>query len=187
MHHVSGRLAPNLFVVTSLHVPIGDVVDVIEPPHTEMTPVSLLWAAPERAAEVAQLHAELFNPAWTEDAILKLLEHPAAAALVAVVGMQREPAGFILGQLAGDEAEILSVGVAPRFQRRGLGKSLIEGLVRAAQRAEVRRLFLEVGVDNKAALRLYDKLHFRRVGIRPKYYQRRGEPPVDALVLALEF
>ncbi|MBX9925055.1 MAG: ribosomal protein S18-alanine N-acetyltransferase [Hyphomicrobiaceae bacterium] len=160
---------------------------MIDPLSTELDPISLLWAAPERAGDVAAIHAELFNPPWTSDAIQTLLEHPAAAALIAVAGMRREPAGFILAQLAGDEAEILSFGVAPRFQRRGLGRRLIEGLIRAAGKAEARRLFLEVGVDNTAALRLYEKLDFKRVGIRPKYYQRRGEPAVDALVLALEF
>ncbi len=162
-------------------------MDLIEPISSDLDPVSLLWASPERAAEVAILHAELFNPPWSQEAITKLLEHPAAAALIAMAGSRREPAGFILGQLAGDEAEILSVGVAARFQRRGLGQRLIEGLIRAVQRAEARRLFLEVGIDNVSALKLYEKLDFRRVGIRPKYYQRRGEPPVDALVMALDF
>lgn len=162
-------------------------MDLVEPLSSDLEPVSLLWASPERAADVAALHAEVFNPAWSQESVTKLLEHPAAAALIAMAGLRREPAGFIMAQLAGDEAEILSVGVAMRFQRRGLGQRLIEGLIRAAQRAEARRLFLEVGIDNTAALKLYEKLDFRRVGIRPKYYQRRGEAPVDALVLALDF
>lgn len=162
-------------------------MDAAEPSSHELEPLSLLWASPERAADVAALHAELFNPPWTQDAVEKLLEHPAAAALIAMAGLRREPAGFVLAQLAGDEAEILSIGVSPRFQRRGLGKRLIQGLIRAVQRAEARRLFLEVGVDNAPALKLYESFEFRRVGIRPKYYQRRGEPPVDALVLALDF
>lgn len=149
--------------------------------------VSLLWASPDRAPAVAAMHSELFNPAWSEAEILRLLEHPAAAALIATAGVRREPAGFVLAQIAADEAEILSLGVALKWQRLGLGRRLIEGLVRAAQRAEVRRLFLEVSNDNEAALRLYRSLDFRRVGLRPKYYKREGAPPVDALVLALEF
>ena len=89
--------------------------------------------------------------------------------------------------LSGDEAEILSLGVAMKWQRLGLGRRLIEGLIRAAQRAEARRLFLEVSIDNEAALKLYQSLDFRRVGVRPKYYQRDGQAPVDALILALDF
>lgn len=149
--------------------------------------VSLLWASPDRTADVAKLHAELFNPAWDEKAIQKLLEHPAAAALIATAGASREPAGFVIAQLAADEAEILSVGVGAQWQRQGLGRRLIEGLLRAARRAEARRLFLEVSIDNVAALRLYKSLDFRRVGVRPKYYKVPGHEPVDALILALDF
>ena len=149
--------------------------------------VSLLWASPDRASDVAKMHAELFNPPWEEAAILKLLEHPAAAALIATAGPAREPAGFVIAQLAADEAEILSLGVAPQWQRMGLGGRLIEGLIRAARRAEARRLFLEVSADNEAALRLYGKLDFRRVGVRPKYYKVAGKDAVDALILALDF
>jgi [ribosomal protein S18]-alanine N-acetyltransferase len=149
--------------------------------------VSLLWASPDRAPAIAAMHVELFNPPWDEASILKLLEHPAAAALVATAGPTRETAGFVIAQLAGDEAEILSLGVAMKWQRLGLGRRLIEGLIRAAQRAEARRLFLEVSVDNEAALKLYESLDFRRVGVRPKYYTRKDHAPVDALILALDF
>ncbi len=149
--------------------------------------ISLLWASPERAGDVATLHAALFNPAWDKTAIAKLLEHPAAAALVATVPTRTEPIGFILAQLAADEAEIVSIGVAAEWQRLGLGRRLIEGLIRAAQRADVRRLFLEVSTNNTPALALYESLDFRRVGLRPRYYERPELPPVDAFVMALDF
>ena len=64
-------------------------------------------------------------------------------------------AGFILGQLAADEAEILTLGVRKDMQRRGIGRRLVGGLARAAKKAEARRLFLEVGPGNAAALALY--------------------------------
>ena len=149
--------------------------------------VSLLWASPDRASDVARMHAQLFVPPWDHAAILKLLEHPAAAALIATAGMTREPAGFVMAQIAADEAEIVSLGVVAKWQRLGLGRRLIEGLIRAAHRAEVRRLFLEVSANNTAALRLYESLDFRRVGVRPKYYKIPGQDDVDALVLALDF
>jgi ribosomal-protein-alanine N-acetyltransferase len=94
-------------------------------------------------------------------------------------------AGFLIAQIAADEAEILSIGVAPEWQRRGIARYMVEGLVRAARRAEVRRLFLEVAVTNTAANRLYQSLGFEAVGRRKGYYQRPGADPVDAVVLAL--
>jgi [ribosomal protein S18]-alanine N-acetyltransferase len=156
-------------------------------PFRNIKHVSMLWAAPERAAEIAALHKRLFDPPWDEAAILSLLEHPASTSLVAVAGDPKVIAGFVIGQLAADEAEILSVGVAPDWQRTGLGRMLIEGLIRAVKRGEANRLFLEVAEDNQAAITMYKSLQFSETGRRKQYYQRSAGPAVDALVLALTF
>lgn len=155
-------------------------------PFRNVKHVSLLWAAPERAAEVATLHARLFSPGWDEGSIKSLLEHPAAASLIAVAGEPKTIVGFVIGQLAADEAEILSIGTAPDWQRAGLGRKLVEGLVRAAKRGEAKRLFLEVAEDNVAGLALYNGLGFVETGRRKKYYQRPGGAAVDAMTLALD-
>jgi ribosomal-protein-alanine N-acetyltransferase len=147
--------------------------------------ISLLWAAPERAQEIAALHARLFDPPWDAESIAQLIEHPAAAAFVAQMRLPKAMAGFLIAQIAADEAEILSIGVAPEWQRRGIARLMVEGLIRAARRAEVKRLFLEVAVTNTAADRLYRSLGFKPVGRRKGYYQRPGADPVDAVVLSL--
>lgn len=156
-------------------------------PQRNLREISLLWASPEGAKVVAGMHEELLSPPWDEQAIRTLLEHPYAASLIAVAGETRAAAGFIIAQIPGDEAEIVSLGVVAKWQRMGLGRRLVEGLIRAAQRAEARRIFLEVAVDNEPALRLYQSLDFRRVGKRPRYYQRTQGPAVDAYILAREF
>jgi ribosomal-protein-alanine N-acetyltransferase len=147
--------------------------------------VSLLWAGPERVEDIARLHGQLFSPGWDAGSVAALLDHPGSTALVAITGEPKVMAGFILGQIAADEAEILSVGVVPELQRRGLGRRLVEGLMRAAKRAEVKRLFLEVAADNDAAFALYKRLGFTATGLRRGYYQRTGAAPVDALTFAL--
>lgn len=155
-------------------------------PFRNVKHISLLWAAPERAGEVAALHARLFDEAWSEGSIKSLLEHPASTSLIAVAGDPKTIKGFIIAQLAADEAEILSVGVAPDWQHAGLGTRLIEGLMRASKKGEAARIFLEVAQDNVAARALYAKLGFRETGRRKAYYKRSSGPPVDALTLALD-
>lgn len=147
--------------------------------------VSILWAAPEHAAELANLHGGLFETPWDADAFASLLSHPGSTAFLARVGAPPQTAGFILGQLAADEAEILTLGVGKGSQRHGIGRRLVEALGRAAKRAEARRLFLEVAADNGPALALYNGLDFVEVGRRKGYYQRAGGTPQDALTLAL--
>ena len=148
--------------------------------------VSLLWASPDRVTEIAALHARLFKPPWNAAGIAALIEHPAAAALVAQVREPKAMAGFIIAQLSADEAEILSIGVAPEWQRRGLARRMIEGLVRAATRAEAKRIHLEVAEDNAAATALYDNLGFAEVGRRKDYYKTSDTGSVDAIRLALD-
>lgn len=146
--------------------------------------VSLLWAGPDRASDIAQLHAQLFSPAWDEAGVRALLDHPAATSFVATLGQPTDVVGFVVAQLAADEAEILSVGVSLPFQRLGIGRMLVEGLSRALQRAEVRRLFLEVADDNISALALYSRLGFEPTGRRKAYYVRGGGVAVDAVTMA---
>ena len=149
--------------------------------------VSFLWAGPERAHEIASMHAGLFDDGWSAESVVRLLDHPGSTALVAVTGTPRQTAGFILGQIVVDEAEILSVGVAREWQRRGLGRLLVEALCRSAKRAEVKRLHLEVGADNAAARALYSRLGFQETGLRKGYYAKAGgRPAEDAVTMALD-
>jgi ribosomal-protein-alanine N-acetyltransferase len=104
---------------------------------------------------------------------------------VAVAGEPKAAIGFVIGQLAADEAEILSIGVSPNWQRAGLGARLVEGLARAARRGEAKRIFLEVAEDNAPAIALYNKLGFVTAGRRKRYYERPGGEAIDALTLVL--
>lgn len=147
--------------------------------------ISILWASPEHAGELAQLHATLFAKPWDTDSFQRLLMHPGSTSFLARVGTPPQTAGFIVGQLAADEAEILTLGVHKDRQRNGIARRLVEAMARAARKAEVRRLFLEVGQSNGPALALYKGLGFQQVGQRRGYYEHAATPAEDALVLAL--
>jgi [ribosomal protein S18]-alanine N-acetyltransferase len=153
-------------------------------PTRDIKQVSLLWAVPDHARDIAGLHAAVFDTAWDAAAVARLLEHPGSTALVATTGIPKSMVGFVLGQLAADEAEVLSIGVAPEWQRHGLGARLMDGLARAAARGQAKRLFLEVAADNAGAQALYGKLGFTESGRRKAYYARQGGPAVDAIVLS---
>lgn len=154
-------------------------------PFRNVKHVSLLWAAPERAGEVSALHGRLFEEGWSEESITSLLEHPASTSLIAVAGDPKTIKGFVIAQLAADEAEILSIGVAPDWQHAGLGRMLVEGLARACKRGEAHKIFLEVAEDNVAARALYASLGFKETGRRKGYY-KRADGAMDALMLALQ-
>jgi ribosomal-protein-alanine N-acetyltransferase len=146
--------------------------------------VSLLWAGPEAASDIAVIHAQLFPEPWDTMSVTKLLEHPGATTLIARTGFPKTSVGFVMGQIAADEAEVLSIGVVTDWQKAGLAKKLMEGLERALKRAGVKRLFLEVAEDNKAAQALYAARGLGEISRRKGYYARQGGATVDALVLS---
>jgi [ribosomal protein S18]-alanine N-acetyltransferase len=150
--------------------------------------VSLIMADPERLADITAMHTLAFappvGPVWGEDMIRPLLENPASVTFIARVGLAGANTGFIIGQVAADVSEIVSVGVLPDWQRRGIGGQLIGAFGRAASRAGAKRLFLEVAEDNVAAYKLYGSLGCAEVGRRKGYYQRAGGEPVDAIVMS---
>lgn len=145
--------------------------------------ISLLWAMPDDAGAIAALHATLFPTAWEADAVRALIEHPAAVSLVAAQPGRRI-LGFVLAQVAADEAEILTLGVASTAQRAGIGRKLVEGAMRAAARAEARRMFLDVAAGNTAARALYAACGFKEAGLRKGYYTLPGGARDDGLLLA---
>ena len=152
--------------------------------------VSLLWAEADAAEDIAKLHAELFHPAWDANTLRDMLADPTTSALIAKVRLNETaphmPAGFVIGRTAADEAEVLTIGVSEPFQRRGIGRRLMDGLIRAVAGLGAGRIFLEVAADNDGARGLYLDMGFTAVGLRPAYYQRPDAPPADALTLACE-
>ena len=130
----------------------------------------------------AALHAASFEQPWNETSIAGLLAMPGGFGFVAVADAQ--PVGLTIALATGEEAEILTLGVLPRFRRRGVGRSLLAAVTDRLARAGGARLLLEVAADNVAAQALYRDAGFREVGRRPGYYQRASGQAVDALLLA---
>jgi [ribosomal protein S18]-alanine N-acetyltransferase len=147
--------------------------------------VSLKIADPDHSAEIALLHRALFNPGWDETGVRPLLEAPAAVGFLARVGVPPVTTGFIIGQVAADVSEIISIGVAPEWQRRGMGRILFGAFSRAVTRAGANRVFLDVAADNTSGLALYNSLGCLEVGRRKGYYMRHEAPAVDAIVMTV--
>jgi [ribosomal protein S18]-alanine N-acetyltransferase len=138
-------------------------------------------AGPRDAATIAAVHAVSFQRGWSEDEIERLLTDRSVIAHRTTNG--RTLTGFILSRMAPDEAEILSVAVAPARRGKGLARSLLNHHLRRLAGLGTRAVFLEVGRDNAPALSLYRRAGFKEVGQRPGYYQHDKKGAVAALVL----
>ncbi len=88
--------------------------------------------------------------------------------------------------IAAGESHLLNVCIAPEFQGEGLGRILVEHMLKCAENKGAARTFLEVRPSNIVAIKLYHSTGFIQIGERSGYYPGH-EGREDALVLALDF
>ncbi len=79
----------------------------------------------------------------------------------------------LLGNSFFPESEVLTIGVAPEYQGRGVGYALLRTLLHEAER-HGGAVFLEVRTDNEPARKLYESNGFVTVGVRKNYYRPSG-------------
>jgi [ribosomal protein S18]-alanine N-acetyltransferase len=140
-----------------------------------------LLADTSQAGLLAALHAKCFAETWSAEWLAGLLAQPGTFACLA-----EDDSGFILIRVAGDESEILTLAVEPAARRRGIGIALVVAGAGEAAGRGAKRLFLEVGSTNYAAVALYRRLGFAEVGRRKDYYTTAAGGRDDALVLHVE-
>lgn len=133
---------------------------------------------------MAELEADLFGRgAWSESMIRQELEAPARSYFVEAENESAPMRGYAGFWYDGDDAEVMTIGVDRRHQRRGVAKTLMRRLIDEARAKGARRMLLEVRVDNEPALALYRSFGFEMMGRRKRYYQPEG---IDAFTMSLE-
>ena len=142
-------------------------------------------ATPIDAGLMAGLHASCFANAWDEAAMAQFIAGPDTLCLIASVAGNSVPAsaGFLIARKAADEAELLTLGVAPAYRRQGLARALLAVLVQELRRTGGKRLFLEVEDGNDAALGLYRSFGAEVAGRRPCYYEHGADAAIFCLAL----
>jgi ribosomal-protein-alanine N-acetyltransferase len=138
--------------------------------------------APMRRRHVKQVVAieqQVFPTPWSLSLYLsELTMGPTRAYFVALSGS--EVVGYAGMMVAVGEAHVTTIGVSPRWQRRGIGRRLMLQLAETARERGADDLTLEVRVTNTGAQQLYHSFGFVPAGIRKNYYAEVHE---DALVM----
>ncbi len=129
---------------------------------------------------ITELEEAAFNDPWPREMLAYEIAHPHAVLLVASQGEQK-PDAYAAFRHAVGEAELLRVGVDPGARRQGLARALLVEGLEQLRRLDIQVCFLEVRVNNKAAIHLYESLGFSCTGLRRGYY-RDG---ADALIFVL--
>ena len=143
--------------------------------------LSIVATTPTAAETIARLQSEAFEKPWRQNDVRALLTGPTALGFVAY--WDKAAAGYIIARNTGEEAELLSLGTSPQYRRLGIGLALLKHLEFALLANRTEKLFLEVDATNNAAIKLYLRENFRKIGTRKLYYKSANGKRSDALVL----
>lgn len=137
------------------------------------------------AGRCAELEAILFpgdNP-WPREVFAVEFSHPTTFYIGAFDGETTTDSGgellvayaglAMMGPAEDPEFEIHTIGVDPDYQRRGLGRVLMEQMMHIADSYDG-PVFLEVRTDNTPAIAMYEAFGFHTLATRKNYYRPSG-------------
>ncbi len=138
-------------------------------------PITIGALTPADVHRCAELEAQLFDgdDPWPAVAFQRELaskhNHYVGArladTLVGYAGISR------LGRKPPFEYEVHTIGVDAAYQGQGVGRRLMDELLKFADGGAV---YLEVRTDNEVAISLYHSLGFDQIGLRRRYYRISG-------------
>ena len=91
--------------------------------------------------------------------------------------------GFVSFIHVKDEIEIVQICIIKSCQRKNYGSLIINKIKKLDN---IKKIFLEVSVENSQAIKFYLKNGFKKIGIRKDYYKGNNKR-IDALRLLFEF
>ena len=83
----------------------------------------------------------------------------------------RRIVGYMVTGADKTQAEIVSIGVDPACQKRGVGTQLMEHTLAALEKRGIRRMQLTVRTSNRGGVRFYRRFGFRSAGRIHRYYE----------------
>jgi ribosomal-protein-alanine N-acetyltransferase len=121
-------------------------------------------------AKLHKLDQECFPPgiAYSKWSLRYYLNLPGADCLVAEEG--KELAGFILAEENPPLGHIITLDVAEKFRRRGVGSMLLREMEEHFAFRGVESVLLETSVENKSGIAFWERHGYRTKAVVKKYY-----------------
>ncbi len=127
--------------------------------------------------EIAEIHFQVLD-GWSMKGLIADIANSTTKSYVAVV--DGKAVGFCC-YLVTDDAELEFLCVNPKYRQQGIATRLLQDTMSTLP-GNVRRVVLEVRESNNAAISLYEKLGFEKLGYRRNFY---STPSESALVMEL--
>ena len=128
--------------------------------------------------QVCAIEEETFSMPWSRKSFQDTISYYHTLFLVAE--LDGEIAGYCGCYQSLEEAEITNIAVKRQLRGHGIGRRLLEELMRIGKEQGAFAYTLEVRVSNQAAIHLYESLGFVSFGIRKNFYEK---PKEDAMIM----
>lgn len=149
----------------------------------ERPSMRLLRMQPSDLPEVVRIENRIYPFPWTHGNFLDSIQS-GYETWIARDG-KGAMIGYFLLMVAVDEAHLLNITVDFAFQRKGMGRALLDKVVALARGAGMQSVLLEVRPSNEHALAVYRHYGFAEIGFRRNYYPAPRNTREDAIVMRM--
>ncbi len=129
--------------------------------------------------EVYEIEKSSFSSPWSYELWQKELSNPLSHNLIAKI--EGEVIGYLCYWLVACEAHLLRIAIKREYRGKGYAKLLISKMKESLP--EGIEIYLEVRDSNWRAIRFYESIGFKKIGVRKGYYTPEKE---DAILMALK-
>lgn len=128
---------------------------------------------------VSQIEQGIFSLPWSQKSFADACSNADNVYLVCVAdGVIAGYCGMwtVLG-----EGNITNMAVSQNYRRCGIAEMLMQSMERYGNDKNVTSYFLEVRQSNMPAIALYEKMGYKNIGIRKRFYEK---PVEDAVIMS---
>lgn len=132
---------------------------------------------------IMQIEPSIYSHPWTRGNFSDSLNSGYSAW---ILEDKDEMIGYALMMMVMDEAHLLNLSIAKAHQKKGLGRYLLEHMLKIAKSHKAANMFLEVRPSNISAIALYENMGFCEMAVRRGYYPAKvGREDAVLMGLAL--
>ena len=127
---------------------------------------------------IMQIEPTIYSHPWTRGNFSDSLNSGYSAWVLEDTLLENagEVIGYALMMMVMDEAHLLNLSIAKVRQKQGLGRFLLEHMLKIAKTHKAANMFLEVRSSNISAIALYENMGFCEMAVRRGYY------PADPII-----
>ena len=130
---------------------------------------------------VFSIEQETFSMPWSKSSFIECVYSEYDYAFV--YEAQDIVLGYVIVQFVVDTAHLINIAVSESHRGQGIGKELLKFVIEYFKNKLCEKIFLDVRVSNKNAIKLYENFGFEKVFIQKNLYER---PTEDGYLMELK-